>query len=79
MAVPKKRMSRSQRGQRRAHDAIKLTVAIQTCPSCGAAMQRHHVCAACGEYRGVKVFADNDTANGSSDNGGSGAASDSAE
>ena len=55
MAVPKKRMSRSQRGQRRAHDAIKLTVAIQTCPSCGAAMQRHHVCAACGEYRGVKV------------------------
>jgi large subunit ribosomal protein L32 len=60
MAVPKKRMSRSQTGQRRAHDALKLTAAIETCPDCGASKLRHRVCAACGSYRGRKIFADND-------------------
>jgi large subunit ribosomal protein L32 len=62
MPVPKKKMSRSQTGQRRAHDALKLTAAIESCPDCGASKLRHHVCAACGTYRGVKVFADNDAA-----------------
>lgn len=60
MPVPKKRMSRSQTGQRRAHDAIKLTAAIESCPDCGAPKLRHRVCDACGSYRGRKVFADND-------------------
>jgi large subunit ribosomal protein L32 len=60
MAVPKKRMSRSQTGQRRAHDALKLTAAVESCPDCGASKLRHRVCDACGSYRGRKVFADND-------------------
>lgn len=60
MPVPKKRMSRSQTGQRRAHDALVLTAAIESCPDCGAPKLRHHVCKACGSYRGRKVFADND-------------------
>ena len=64
MAVPKKRMSRSQRDQRRAHDALKLTAAIETCPDCQAPKLRHRVCDACGSYRGTKVFSDNDAATG---------------
>jgi large subunit ribosomal protein L32 len=60
MAVPKKRMSRSQTGQRRAHDALKLTAAVESCPDCGASKLRHRVCDACGSYRGRKVFVDND-------------------
>jgi large subunit ribosomal protein L32 len=55
MAVPKKRVSRSQRDQRRAHDALKPTHAIEGCPACGAPKLRHHVCPACGTYRGRKV------------------------
>jgi large subunit ribosomal protein L32 len=60
MAVPKKRMSRSQTGQRRAHDAIKLTAAVESCPDCGSSKLRHRVCPDCGSYRGRKIFADND-------------------
>lgn len=60
MPVPKKRMSRSQTGQRRAHDALVLNAAIESCPACGAPKLRHHVCKACGDYRGRKVFSDND-------------------
>ena len=52
MAVPKKRMSRSQRDQRRAHDAIKYTAASELCPECGELKLRHRLCEACGMYRG---------------------------
>ncbi|MBM4366812.1 MAG: 50S ribosomal protein L32 [Deltaproteobacteria bacterium] len=65
MPVPKKRVSRSQRDQRRAHDALTLTAAIESCPDCGAPKLRHRVCDACGSYRGKKIFADNDTASSS--------------
>lgn len=56
MPVPKKRVSRSVRNQRRAHDFLTPTAAVEACPSCGAAKERHRVCAACGEYRGRVVF-----------------------
>jgi len=62
MAVPKKKMSVSQTGMRRAHDALKLTAAIESCPDCGSSKLRHRVCPACGCYRGRKIFADNDVA-----------------
>ena len=62
MPVPKKRTSSSRRDMRRAHDALKLTAAIETCPDCGAPKLRHRVCTACGCYRGRKIFADNDSA-----------------
>lgn len=60
MPVPKKRTSRSQRDQRRAHDALKLTAAVESCPDCGASKLRHRICDACGSYRGKKIFSDND-------------------
>lgn len=60
MPVPKKRSSRSVIGMRRSHDFLTATAATEVCPNCGATKQRHRVCAACGTYRGRKVFADVD-------------------
>lgn len=56
MAVPKKRTSRARRDQRRSHDALKPSAAVEACPSCGELKLRHHVCAACGNYRGVEII-----------------------
>jgi large subunit ribosomal protein L32 len=55
MAVPKKRTSRSVRGMRRAHDAIEFSAAVESCPACGEPKLRHHLCEACGTYRGKKI------------------------
>jgi large subunit ribosomal protein L32 len=55
MAVPKKRTSKSRRGMRRSHDAIKFNQAIDACTSCGEPKLRHHVCEGCGTYRGRQV------------------------
>lgn len=55
MAVPKKRTSRSVRDMRRSHDALEHTAAVEYCPSCGEPKLRHHLCAACGTYRGRQV------------------------
>jgi large subunit ribosomal protein L32 len=60
MPVPKKRVSRRARDIRRAHDFLVANAATEACPACGAAKQRHHVCPSCGDYRGRKVFVDND-------------------
>lgn len=56
MAVPKKRTSKSRKGMRRSHHAIKHTAAAELCPSCGELKLRHHVCAACGTYRGLQIL-----------------------
>jgi large subunit ribosomal protein L32 len=49
MAVPKKKISSSRRGQRRSHDTLKTTNTAE-CPNCGEPKRPHHVCAACGHY-----------------------------
>jgi large subunit ribosomal protein L32 len=54
MAVPKRRTSRQKRNNRRAHDALTVPQSV-ACPNCGEAMQRHRVCAHCGQYRGRQV------------------------
>jgi large subunit ribosomal protein L32 len=56
MAVPKKRTSRMRRDQRRAHDALTYSAAVESCPSCGETKLRHHMCDACGTYRGRKII-----------------------
>lgn len=56
MAVPKKRTSKSRKGMRRAHDFIQHTAAAEACPSCGELKLRHHVCDACGTYRGKQIL-----------------------
>lgn len=57
MAVPKKRTSRSVRDMRRAHHFLTFNAATEYCPNCGEPKLRHHVCKACGTYRGRQIFA----------------------
>ena len=54
MAVPKKKISKSRRGQRRAHDALPAN-SYRECPNCGEFKRPHHLCAACGYYDGREV------------------------
>jgi len=55
MAVPKKKVSRSRRNQRRAHDSLVATVSHE-CANCGEMKLPHHVCGACGHYKEREVF-----------------------
>ena len=54
MAVPKKKVSRSRRDKRRAHDAL-APASYAECPNCGELKRPHHVCSACGYYDGREV------------------------
>ena len=54
MAVPKQKISKSRRGQRRSHDALKPE-ANNECPNCGELKRPHHVCGSCGYYDGREV------------------------
>ena len=49
MAVPKKKVSKSRRNKRRAHDGLK-TMSFVECSNCGELKRPHHVCGACGYY-----------------------------
>ncbi len=50
MAVPKKKVSRSRRGQRRSHSGPGVVGTVE-CPNCGEIKLPHHVCRFCGYYR----------------------------
>ena len=54
MAVPKKKISKSRRDKRRAHDALVPSV-YEECSNCGELKRPHHVCEACGSYNGREV------------------------
>lgn len=54
MAVQKNRKTRSKRGMRRAHDALKSNT-LSTDPTTGEMHRRHHI-AADGFYRGHEVI-----------------------
>jgi large subunit ribosomal protein L32 len=54
MAVPKKKISKSRRNMRRAHDALNSQSRTE-CPNCGELKRPHHVCMACGQYDGREV------------------------
>ena len=54
MAVPKKKVSKSRRNMRRAHDSLGASV-HEECPNCGELKRPHHVCEACGYYKGREV------------------------
>ena len=56
MAVPKKKVSKSQRNMRRAHHALKATNLVE-CSNCGELTRSHHVCQSCGNYNGREVTA----------------------
>jgi large subunit ribosomal protein L32 len=56
MAVPKKKVSKSRRNMRRAHDALPLA-SFSECSNCGEMKRPHHICQACGHYDGREVIA----------------------
>ena len=49
MAVPRKRKSKSRRGNQRSHDALRPPV-LARCPNCDAPRRPHRMCGACGWY-----------------------------
>lgn len=53
--LPKQRHSRSRQGRRRAHDALTLKQLVR-CENCGEYHLIHHVCPACGAYKGEVVM-----------------------
>lgn len=60
MAVPARKISKTSKRMRRAHDF--LTAASTTvCPNCKAILKSHRVCE-CGYYKGKKVIKDKETA-----------------
>ena len=55
MAVPFRRTSKTKKRMRRTH--LKKEVgALTTCPSCGATIRPHRVCAKCGKYNDKQVI-----------------------
>ena len=56
MAVPKRKVSPSRRGMRRAHDALKVEAFVE-CSNCGELKRPHHLCGPCGHYNGREVIA----------------------
>ncbi|MCY4414292.1 MAG: 50S ribosomal protein L32 [Alphaproteobacteria bacterium] len=56
MAVPKKKISKSRRGMRRAHDALKVPMNFMECQECGELKRSHHICVRCGFYRDQKII-----------------------
>jgi len=55
MAVPKKKIPRSYRGNRRAHQALKPRKP-QACPKCNEPKLPHRVCKHCGFYKTMEVL-----------------------
>lgn len=57
MAVPKRRKSKSAKGNRRSHDAL-VAIALNICPQCKLAVPPHKVCELveeCGNVQRSKV------------------------
>ncbi len=62
MAVPRKKVSRSKRDMRRAHDRLGRVNLVE-CSNCGEPKRSHHVCDACGHYNGREVIAESTSDN----------------
>lgn len=56
MAVPKRKVSKARRDQRRSHDRLQAP-GLAECPNCRELRLPHRVCPNCGYYRGREVVA----------------------
>ena len=54
MGVPRGRRTKSKRGHRRSHLALKV-LGVVACAHCGAKNRPHTVCSSCGFYKGRQV------------------------
>jgi large subunit ribosomal protein L32 len=52
--LPKRKISKTRRNKRRAHDALSLKHLVE-CKSCGEYHVAHRVCGKCGAYNGEVV------------------------
>ena len=55
MAVPFRKVSKTSKRTRRAHDALKAATTTK-CPNCGEVIKPHRVCDKCGYYKGKDVI-----------------------
>jgi large subunit ribosomal protein L32 len=55
MAVPKRKQSKMKGRKRRTHYTA-LTPTVVKCSNCGEPKRPHHVCLACGTYRGRQIL-----------------------
>lgn len=53
--LPKRKVSKSRRNRRRAHDSLSLNHLVE-CENCGEYHVAHRVCPNCGSYRGETVM-----------------------
>ena len=53
--LPKRKTSKSRKGERRSHLALKPE-ALMECPQCHATKLPHQVCKTCGTYDGREVI-----------------------
>lgn len=51
MAVPFRKVSKTRRNMRRAHDSLTATGLVK-CTNCGEMIKPHRVCPECGFYKG---------------------------
>ena len=56
MAVPKRRVSKARRDNRRSNVWRMNAPELQKCPNCGEYKRTHRVCANCGYYNGRQVI-----------------------
>lgn len=54
-AVPKHKVSRHRRGNRRQHQRLDAPTLVP-CPQCRQLMRAHRVCKSCGSYRSRQVI-----------------------
>ncbi len=55
-ALPKRKISKSRRDRRRAHDFIEPFHLVR-CSNCGEMKRSHHMCLECGQYNGRQILA----------------------
>ncbi|MBI5928279.1 MAG: 50S ribosomal protein L32 [Chloroflexi bacterium] len=53
--LPKRKLSRRKRGNRRSHDALTLAHLVR-CDNCNEYKVAHRVCPNCGTYKGREVI-----------------------
>jgi large subunit ribosomal protein L32 len=53
--LPKRKLSRRRKYNRRAHDKLSLTHLVR-CENCGEYKPSHQVCPSCGTYNGQQVI-----------------------
>ncbi len=59
MAVPKRKVSKARRGNRRSHDALRAP-ALSVCPQCAEPKPPHRICPHCGTYKGKDFLSKED-------------------